>query len=134
MVELPHWATARWPAGAVDGYDAEAFALTRERPAHEVSPHRAPGQEIADLRPEALEVDLAGRLDHRDLGGLAQLARSPQSAVVKFFPGDAASNVLDLGCGEPAVAVFVYGLPEQTPDQRGGGNVLGGGSPAQLRV
>ncbi|MGH3779217.1 MAG: hypothetical protein ACRDRO_00945 [Pseudonocardiaceae bacterium] len=56
------------------------------------------------------------------------------SAVVKFFPGDAASNVLDLGCREPAEAVLVYGLPEQTPDQRGGRDVLGGSSPAQLRV
>lgn len=56
------------------------------------------------------------------------------SAVVKFFPGDAASNILDLGCGEPAVTVLVYGLPKQTPDQRGSGDVLGGGSPAQLRV
>ncbi len=54
--------------------------------------------------------------------------------VVKFFSGEATGNILDLGFGEPVPGVLVYSLPEQPADQRGGGDVLGGGSPAQLRV
>ncbi len=51
-----------------------------------------------------------------------------------FLLGDAAADVLDLGYGESPGPVLVYGLPEQAPDQRRGGNVLGVGASAQLRV
>ncbi|MGH3887705.1 MAG: hypothetical protein ACRDSZ_14245 [Pseudonocardiaceae bacterium] len=53
---------------------------------------------------------------------------------MKFFPDNAAGDVLGLGCGEPAGVMLLYGLPEQVPDQRRGGDVLGGGPAAQLRV
>ena len=64
----------------------------------------------------------------------ADARRRGRSAIVRFFPGDTAGDVLDLSCGEPDGAVLVYGLPKQAPDERGGGNVLGGGPLAQLRV
>lgn len=46
---------------------------------------------------------------------------------MQYFLGDAASDVFDLGCGEPAGVMLVYGLPEQAPDQCGGWDVFGGG-------
>lgn len=53
---------------------------------------------------------------------------------MEFVPDDPAGDVLDFSCGEHTGVVLMYRLPEQALDQRGGGDVLGGGPLPQLRV
>src|SRR5918997_3614560 len=68
-----------------------------------------------------------------DVALATPLGADSKSVALELFPSDAAGDALDLGRGQGGGALL-YRLAQQTPNQRGGRDVLVAGALSQLLV